>query len=100
MQGKELRRRMFTGTWRQSFKAGKPIGRLSRQPSNLTGVVWFICHNSKGKAVSVILWMDLAALSKVGSQRRFAGVVKEMPEMRAFHARAGCASKIKRRGTA
>jgi hypothetical protein len=91
---------MFTGTWRQSFKAGKPIGRLSRQPSNLTGFVWFICHNSKGKAVSAILWMDLAALSKVVLQRRFWGFVTEMPEMQAFHVRTGAAWRIKRRDTA
>jgi hypothetical protein len=47
-----------------SLSADYPVNTLT-----LTGVVWFICHNSKGKAKFAIFSMELDPLWMAGNGR-------------------------------
>ncbi|KGD99512.1 hypothetical protein JL39_11805 [Rhizobium sp. YS-1r] len=57
-----LRRRVLVAAGSQS--ADYPVNTLT-----FMRVVWFICHNSKGKAKFAIFWMELGFLWMARSRR-------------------------------
>ena len=61
-QDKVWRRRMTVGLRRQFQCGWQPSTDYPVNTLTLMRVVWFICHNSKGKAGFAIFWMELDGL--------------------------------------